>query len=170
MSARAEELQPWEQAVNPLDCVEELLNANNWDFNRMTNEELVVTIQGKSCEYSLFFIWQDELEALQFCCQYELKIPNSARSKARSALTDLNESLWMGHFEITARSGHPTFRHTCLYRGMQGNASADNLENMVEIAMAQCERNYPVFALLAAGQGLNDQSISLAMMNTQGQS
>lgn len=159
-----------EAGDNPLDSVEEVLNANNWDFNRMTDEELVVSVNGTQCQYNLFFIWQDDFEALQFCCQYDLKIPADYKDKARSVLCDLNENLWLGHFEIMDQSTSPSFRHTCLFRGMKNQVTSESLQDLVDVAMAQCERHYPVFALLAGDYEVNDQTLNLAMMNTQGQS
>ena len=161
---------PIDNQDNPLDCVEDVLTAHNWTFSRMNDEELVVTVAGDQCEYNIYFIWQEEFEALQFCCQYDLKIPDSAQKLARNMLAELNENLWLGHFEIMNRSTSPSFRHTCLYRGLKNSLSAESIEDLVEIAMAQCERHYPIFALLASGHVLDEQLYALAMMNTQGRS
>lgn len=158
-------------SLNPLDNVEEILNANNWEFNRMTDEELMVQVTGSNCAYNLFFIWQEDMDALQFCVQYDMKIDDpKARSKAMEAVQEINENLWMGHFDLPKKTGIPSFRHTCLYRGLKKTATNDHIEDLVDISLAQCERHYPLFSLIAHGQNLNDQTMALAMMQTQGES
>lgn len=163
-------IENFENANNPLDSVEEILSANNWSFNRMTDEELMVQVQGKKCEYSIFFIWQTDMDTLQFCCQYDLNISKDNMENAIRVLHDVNRTLWLGHFDFMQDSGIPSFRHTCLYRGMKGNFGSEHIEDLVDISLAQCERYYPVFSLLSQGQDIHEQSLLLAMMQTAGTS
>ncbi len=156
---------------NPLDIVEDVLNHNNWIFNRISDDELMVVVAGKSCSYSLYFYWQDDLQALSFCCQYDLTLPPQSMDRAAAALMTINEHLWMGHFEIAKGSSMPTFRQTCLYRGLTGRTGNGHIEDLVDIALTQCERHYPVFYLLSHdGEAAQDDHLSLAMMQPVGQS
>ena len=56
----------------------------------------------------------------------------------------INEKLWLGHFDITSKNGIPAFRHTIL-----SNSDSDflhkKLENLVDIAIYECEKYYPSF-------------------------
>ena len=154
--------------ANPLDRVEEVLTTQNWVFNRMTHHELMVNVTGKDCEYRLFFLWQPEMNAMQFCCQYDLRIDPDNRPPAARALMTINEALWMGHFDIPQESGTPSFRHTSLFRGTASEGGTEPIEDLIDIAMAQCERYYPVFFVLSTLRNPDDQSLSLAMMDTLG--
>jgi hypothetical protein len=156
--------------LNPLDSVEEILSAHNWEFNRMNNDELMVQVIGKACEYRLFFIWQEDMSALQFCCQYDLGIHPKNTEAASRMLMRLNESLWMGHFDIPADTKIPSFRQTCLMRGMTDGGSLDYIEDLVDISMALCERYHCFFHLLSIDAPANDQMLSLALMDTTGAS
>lgn len=155
---------------NPLDQVEDVLNANNWTFNRVNDDELMVQITGKFCGYHLYFIWQDDMNALQFCAQYDFSINEDKMDKAARALMTINENLWMGHFEIPADTRAPSFRHTCLYRGIQRTSSASDIEDLVDIALAQCENHYAAFYLLSHANDAHDQNMALALMETMGES
>ncbi len=86
---------------------------------------------------------------------------------ARIALMNINENLWMGHFDIPKDTRTPSFRHTCLLRGVAG---IEHFEDLVDIAMAQCERYFAAFSLLANTEIANDQNLSLALMDTAGES
>lgn len=153
---------------NPLDNVEEFLSINNWVFDRMTDDELIVQLQGKACTYRLFFIWQADMSALQFCCQYDLTVAPGNMDAAARALLKINENLWMGHFDIPQGNSMPSFRHTCLLRGVRGLSGIDHIEDLVDISLAQCERYYSVFDLLARGADAMDDDLSLALMDTSG--
>ena len=56
------------RSPNPLDVVEEIVLANEWPFDRTTDDEMFVEIQGRWCDYRLYFVWQPEVGALQFTC------------------------------------------------------------------------------------------------------
>jgi hypothetical protein len=163
----SEQLQ---EIANPLDSVEEVLASHNWTFSRMTDDELMVQVAGKHCEYRLFFIWQEDMNAVQFCCQYSMNVARRHHDTAAIALMAINENLWMGHFDLPKDSGVPSFRQTCLLRGMDMDAGADQIEDMVDIALMQCERYYPVFQMLAKTGLQDDASLSLALMETAGES
>lgn len=161
-----------DSADNPLDRVEDVMHANNWVFSRINDDELMVQISGRCCAYNLFFIWQEEMSALQFCAQYNFTVNPQQLEKAAVALMNINQKLWMGHFEIPVDTKIPAFRHTCLYRGMQRTSAAD-LEDLVEIALAQCEKHYAAFYILSHSndtQRVDDQNLSLALMETMGES
>lgn len=155
---------------NPLDSVEDVLHAHNWHFNRMTDDELMVSVTGKSVQYRLFFIWQEDMSALQFCVQYDMMIGPHNLASARAAIADINEGLWMGHFDLPKDTGTPTYRYTSLLRTLSHDTVLETVEDMVDISMAQCERYFPVFALLSGTPNVNDQNLSLALMDTAGES
>lgn len=159
-----------DEDLHPLDSVEDVLSANNWTFNRMNNDELMVQISGKAGLYRLFFIWQEDMNALQFCCQYDLNIAGNNLPAASTALLAINEQLWMGHFDLPKSTGVPSYRYTCLVRNAGRSATAEIIEDMVDISLVQCERFYPVFHMLASANDINTQNLSLALMETAGES
>lgn len=161
--------ESWERPYNPLDHVEDVLNAHDWSFHRVTSDELIVQVTGKSCDYRLFFIWQDDMQALQFCCQYDVIVADDQYDKAAQSLMTINENLWMGHFDLPKETGTPSFRQTCLMRGANDNIQ-DQISDLVDISLVQCERYYHVFHLLTHPAKADDQSLALALMDTAGES
>jgi hypothetical protein len=160
----------FENTPNPLDHIEEIISSHNWDYNRMTDDELVVKIKGKVCNYRLVFIWQENMSALQFCCQYDLAIKAKNIPCTGLALMEINKALWMGHFEVARETLIPSFRHTCLLRGLGHHTAFDSIQDLVDISLAQCERYMPVFDILSNSENADIQTLSLAIMETQGES
>ena len=154
---------------NPLDNIEDILHANDWDFNRMGDNELLVILTGKYCIYQLIFLWQADMSALQLSIQYDLPIKPSNLSRAANILMTINERTWLGHFEIAGDTFLPSYRYTTLLKPDDKHAY-EQLENVVDIALAQCETNYAAFSLLTGDNVANDETLPLALMQTQGAS
>ena len=87
---------------NPIDLVEEFVVANDWAHDRTSEEELVVEISGRWCDYRLYFVWQEELSALHFSCSFDLKVTKTRRRAIYELLALSNEKLWLGHFDLSA--------------------------------------------------------------------
>ncbi len=160
----------FEDVSNPLDSVEEILCANEWVFDRMNEDELNVQITGKMGEYKLFFHWQEEYSAMQFTCLYDIDVKNDAMVAAAKTMTDINSGLWLGHFDFRPGTQTPCFRHTTLFRGQTQTSGAEHIEDLVDIALAECERYFPVFDIFSRGVPANDCDLKLALMNVAGMS
>ena len=158
-----------EFAANPLDHVEAILDSHNWVFNRVNADELMLQVTGKSCDYRLFFIWDEDLSALQFCAQYDLTLPAESFDAAGQALMQLNAGLWLGHFDLPCQTGTPSLRYTLLCP--EGDAGVQQIESVMDIVLAQCERAFPAFNVLSNAAAIADKAdLSLALMETRGES
>ena len=130
--------------LNPIDIVEEVIYQKKWSFSRADEYELVADISSKWCQYRLYFTWAENIKAISFTTTFDLKFPQNKIGKAYELIGLINEKLWLGHFDITSKNGIPAFRHTIL-----SNADSDflhkKLENLVDIAIYECEKYYPAF-------------------------
>jgi|SRR6056297_3088146 len=150
---------------NPLDILEEIVAANDWPFDRSSHDEMIVEIGGRWCSYRLFFFWQDDVSAMQFSCQYDMRVPAPRRAAVFELLAMINERMWLGHVDLDTDEGTPMFRHTTLLRGAQG-ASVEQLEDLVEIALTECERFYPAFQFVIWGGKSPGEAVSAAILDT----
>ncbi len=161
------DVQP-EPAPNPLDIVEEIVAANQWPFDRTSEDELVVEITGKWCDYRLYFMWRDDLSALHFTCAFDARVPDTRRREVHDLLALVNEKLWLGHFDVSLEEGMPMFRHTVPLRGLSG-ASVEQLEDLVDSAFTECERFYPAFQFVIWGGKGAHEAIAAALFETVGE-
>ncbi len=161
--------QETEKATHtPLDIVEEIVAANEWPFDRSSDEEMVVEISGRWCDYRLYFVWQQDLSAMQFSCQFDMKVQSHRRSVVNDLLAEVNTRMWLGHFDICAEEQTPMFRQTTLLRGPNG-VSVEQLEDLVEIALSECERFYPAFQFVIWGGKTPTEAVSAALLDTVGE-
>jgi hypothetical protein len=154
--------------ANPIDRLEEIAAAKAWRGERTTEHELVVQRNGSWCDYRMLFAWHEPLGAVFFSCIFDLRIPARRRSAAAELLALINERLWLGHFELNSDELVPNFRHTVLARG-EGDSAIDNLEELVDIAYAECERFYPAFQFMLWGGHGPRAALDAAMLETVGE-
>jgi hypothetical protein len=155
-------------SANPIDLVEEIVQANEWPHDRSCDEEMVVEISGRWCDYRLFFVWQREMSALHYSCGFELKVPRARRGPVYELLAAVNERLWLGHFDLADGDDSPSFRQGVLLRGVFG-ASVEQIEDLVDISISECERFFPAFQLVLWGGKSAKEAIAAAMIDPVGE-
>ena len=155
-------------SANPLDILEQLIAANEWEFERHTEAEMAAEAPGKWCDYGLYFSWSTEISAMHFTCSFDLKVPEKRRQALYELLALANDRLWIGHFGMDTEDGMPVFRHAVLLRGAPG-ASAESLEDMVDIAITECERFYPAFQFVLWGGKSPAEALQAAMLECVGE-
>ncbi len=157
-----------ETSANPLDVVEQVIVANDWAFDRRNDSEMAAEAPGKWCNYGLYFSWSREISAMHFTCAFDLKVPAAQRVALYELLALANEKLWIGHFGMDEDDGMPLFRHSVLLRGAS-TASAESLEDMVDIAMTECERFYPAFQFVLWGGKSPADALAASMLECVGE-
>ena len=157
-----------DRSSNPLDILEQIIASNEWAFERRSDGEMAAEAPGKWCDYGLHFSWSHEISAMAFTCAFDLKVPAEARDKLYELLALANDRLWIGHFGIEAEDGVPVFRHSVLLRGAQG-ASAESLEDMVDIAITECERFFPAFQFVLWGGKSPAEALAASMLDCVGE-
>jgi len=157
-----------ERATNPLDVLEQIVTANEWAFERRSDGEMAAEAPGKWCDYGLFFSWSPEISAMHFSCAFDMKVPPEGRHKLFELLAMANEKLWIGHFGLESEEGVPVFRHSVLLRGAP-SASAESLEDMVDIAITECERFFPAFQFVLWGGKTPGDALQAAMLDCVGE-
>ena len=153
---------------NPLELLIEIVGANDWTYERSGSDELNVEINGRWCNYRLFFIWQAEIGALHFSCVFETRIHQESFQSVYALLAAINEKLWLGHFDLSSEDGMPMFRHTLLLRGA-GPASVEQLEDLVDISVSESDRYYPAFQFVIWGGKTPKEALDAALIEVVGE-
>ncbi len=157
-----------EPALNPLDIVEQFATANDWAFDRRSDDELAAEVPGRWCNYSLYFAWREDMGAMHFTCAFDMKVPDLKRLPIYELLGLVNEKLWLGHFGLWEDESVPMFRHTSLLRGTPG-AAPEQVEDLVDIAVAECERFYPAFQFVIWGGKSPRDAMAASLLETVGE-
>jgi hypothetical protein len=157
-----------DSATNPLDLVEQVISANDWAFDRRSDSDMAAEAPGKWGDYGLYFCWSHEISVMHFSCAFDLKSPLKRRTALYELLAKANEKLWIGHFGMDEDSGMPIYRHSILLRGTP-QASSESIEDLVDIALTECERFFPAFQFVLWGGKAPDEALESAMLECVGE-
>jgi hypothetical protein len=153
---------------NPLDIIEKIVKINEWMFDRRNDQEMAVQVPGTWCDYSLYFAWNEEMEAMHFTCAFDIRVSDDQRLRVYELLALINDRMWLGHFAVWKNEGLPMYRHAIPLRGAKGPA-IEQMEDLVETAVSECERFYPAFQHVVWGGKSASEAIKSAMIDTVGE-
>lgn len=157
-------------AAAPIDMLEHYFGAHGWAFERQGDEEIVASVEGSWTTYQLRAMWREDEGVLQFLALLDVRVPDNRRAPVYETLSLVNEQLWMGHFEMWAADGSLLYRHaTLLEVSEDGGLSLDQAESLVEAALDECERYYPVFQFVIWAGKKPAEAIDAAMIETVGE-
>jgi hypothetical protein len=159
-------LDPDATAANPLELMEQIVASHDWPFDRSADGELSVAVAGTWCEYHLCASWRDREQALQLTCTFDARVPPSRRADVAQLLVLINEQLWLGHFDLWSEEGVLMFRYGML---MAAGATASLCEDLIEIAIGECERFYPAFQLVLWGGKAPAEALAACLFETVGE-
>ncbi|HEU0066616.1 MAG TPA: YbjN domain-containing protein [Sphingomonas sp.] len=161
-----------DEAAAPIDMLEAYFAAHGWDHQRQ-DDEVVATVKGSWTTYELRAMWREDDSVLQFLAFPDIKVTDDRRAQIYETMGLVNEQLWIGHFELWSSSGILLYRHAALVDGGEeddgGTMSLEAAELLVESAIEECERFYPVFQFVLWGGKSPREALAASMVETQGE-
>jgi hypothetical protein len=166
----ADEYEVDREGGAPIDTLEQYCEAHGWSVERLSDDELVATLQGSWARYELRGVWREDDRVLQVLALPDIRVPADRRPQLYETIGLVNEQLWIGHFELWSSSGILLFRHGAL---LDPNSDVpltlDQAETLVEAAIDECERFYPVFQFVLWGGKSPSEAIAAALIETHGE-
>lgn len=158
------------QGSTPIDVLESWLAAHSWTHERIGDEEIVAAANGAWGQYELRGIWREDDNVLQFLAFPDIRVGDDHLARMYETLGLINEQLWLGHFEMWSGNGSLLFRHAILLDGLEdGGISLDQAESLIDAAMGELDRFYPVFQFVLWGGKSPAEAIAAAMVETRGE-
>ncbi len=154
---------------NPLNLLEELATTRHWLSDRIHENLMILKAAGMNDEYFLQLEWDDEFNSLQLSTPLNIKLKDEYISAAAELFLKINESLWIGHFDLSAINKQPSYRHTLLLHTVPSPIAIEMIADLAEIAVTECDRFYMTFKMLASGDIRSQEAFSIAMFRTEGE-
>ena len=157
------------QEDSPLDIVERVAGAADLPFERFNEEQLLAAhYAGPWCAYEMWFAYSSDVDALEFRCGFDMRVPGDRISAVCDLLALINEKMWLGHFDLRKDERRPTWRHTFIFRGAPRPAEAQ-IEDMLGIALQECNRFYPAFQHVIWAGKEPQEALNSALFETAGE-
>jgi hypothetical protein len=153
-------------STNPVDLIEDIAASHDWTTERTAQDELTLVVNGEWTDYSISFNWRGDLEALHVACAFDIKAPAARHAELYKLLGQINEKLWIGHFDLWPQDGLIMFRHGLLLNGAR--ATAGQCEALLAAALDACERYYQAFQFVVWAGKDSREALSTSMFATEG--
>jgi hypothetical protein len=157
----------FERASNPIDLVETIATTHDWTFERTAEDELTMTVGGTFADYHLSLNWRGDLEALHIASAFDCKVPETRLNEIYRLIAQINEQLWIGHFDFWQQEGLLMFRHGLLLNA--NVATPRQCEALIQAALDACERYYQAFQYVVWAGKPAREALTSAMFETEGQ-
>ena len=153
--------------IHPIDIVEHLAEYREWDFDRITDDQIAMAVEGQWRTYSITLAWSGYDETLRIICTFEMEPPEERMAELYEALNKTNDQCWAGAFTYWKEQRLMVYRYGLVLAGGQ-TAGPDQIDTMINTAVLASERYYPAFQLVAWGNQDADSALKVAIAEAYG--
>ncbi len=136
--------------IHPIDVVETIATHYDWDFDRVAENQIAMTLEGQWRTYALTLAWSPADETLRLLCTYELDPAEERLPALFDLLNRMNDLCWAGAFTWWGQEKMMVFRYGLVLSGDQ-IASPEQIDTMIHAALMSAERFYPAVQLAIWG-------------------
>ena len=156
-----------EEDIHPIDIVENLAAYHDWDFDRISDEQIAMAVEGQWRTYSITLAWSPFDETLRLVCTFEMDPPAEKLPVLYHLLNDVNDQCWTGAFTYSPEQKLMVYRYGLVLAGGQ-DASAQQIDTMINAAVSNAERYYPAVQLAVWGDQTPRQALQVAIAEAYG--
>jgi hypothetical protein len=157
----------YQRLSNPIDLIEQLAQRHDWQCDRNGDEELTLIVAGTWTDYHVSLNWREDLQALHVASAFDFRVPDQRLNEMYRLVAQINEQLWLGHFDLWTQEGLVMYRNSLLLGGTV--ATMEQCEAMLQAALESCERYYQAFQFVVWAGKPSREALVSAMFETEGQ-
>ncbi len=153
--------------LHPIDIVETLAESHDWDFDRVTDDQIAMAVEGQWRTYSVTLAWSAQDETLRLISTFEMDPPGEKLPALYELINRANDMVWTGAFTFWAEQRLMVWRYGLVLAGGQ-IASAEQIDRLLTQAVMASERFYPAFQLVAWGSDSPERALDVALTEAYG--
>lgn len=153
--------------LHPIDIVETLAEHHDWEFDRVTEDQIAMAVEGQWRTYSLTLAWSPQDETLRLICTFEMEPPVARMAELYDVLNRCNDMVWTGAFTFWAEQKLMVWRYGLLLAGGQ-IAGPEQIDRLIASAVMASERFYPAFQLVSWADHAPADAMKVAIAEAYG--
>jgi len=153
--------------LHPIDVVETLAEYREWDFDRITDDQIAMQVEGQWRTYSITLAWSPMDETLRLICTFEMDPPETRMAELYEVLNRANDMVWSGAFTYWEEQKLMVWRYGLVLAGGQ-IASPEQVDRLIAAAVHGSERFYPAFQLVAWADRAPADAMNVAIAEAYG--
>ncbi|KPP86348.1 MAG: hypothetical protein HLUCCA08_12915 [Rhodobacteraceae bacterium HLUCCA08] len=153
--------------LHPIDLVEHIAEHHDWEFDRITDDQIAMAVEGQWRTYSITLAWSGYDETLRLICTFEMEPPEDRLPALYDCLNRANDNCWAGAFTYWAEQKMMVYRYGLVLAGEQ-IAGPDQVDTMIRAAVLSAERYYPAFQLVCWADRDPAEAMGIAICEAYG--
>ncbi len=153
--------------LHPIDIVEDLAAHHAWEFDRVTDDQIAMAVEGQWRTYSLTLAWSAQDETLRLICTFEMEPPGDKIAALYDVLNRCNDLVWNGAFTYWPEQKLMVWRYGLCLAGGQV-AGSEQIDRLISGAVTAAERFYPAFQLVAWADKTPADAMKVAIAEAYG--
>lgn len=154
--------------AHPIDLVTRFVARHDWLVRQQERDAIIAEIPGRWSDYQLAVSWQDGEETMQVVCRIDVRAEQAQVGEVALLAALLNQQLYIGHLALDMSTCELELRHTLALRGA-GGATPEQVEDVVDIMLGECEQVYPAIYQVVTGTLNAGDAATAVMMVTEGE-
>ena len=152
---------------HPIDIVETLAEQHAWEFDRVTDDQIAMAVEGQWRTYSLTLAWSARDETLRLICTFEIEPPEGKLPCLYDVINRCNDMVWTGAFTYWVEQKLMVWRYGLVLAGGQ-MAGPEQIDRLISSAVMAAERFYPAFQLVGWGNKSPSEAMQVAIAEAYG--
>ena len=157
----------YEEEIHPIDIVEHIAEHHEWDFDRIADDQIAMSVEGQWRTYSITLAWSGFDETLRLICTFEMQPPKEKQGALFEVLNSINDQCWAGAFTFWQDHSLMVYRYGLVLSGGQ-IASPEQIDTLISSAVSSAERYYPALQLVVYGDQSPKQALQVAIAEAYG--
>ncbi len=153
--------------LHPIDIVETLAEHHDWEFDRVTDDQIAMAVEGQWRTYSITLAWSGYDETLRLICTFEMDPPEDKLANLYDVLNRTNDMVWSGAFTWWREQKLMVWRYGLVLTGGQ-TACPEQIDRLIGQAVSASERFYPAFQLVSWGDDSPEKAMQVAIAEAYG--
>ena len=154
--------------AHPIELVTRFVARQEWLVHKKQRDAILAEIPGQWSDYQLAVSWQDDDETMQVICRIDVQADATMLGELAMLAALLNQHLFIGHLALDMGTCELELRHTLALRGA-GGATPEQIEDVVDILLGECEHCYPAIYEVANHGVMATDAADKAIFTTKGE-
>ena len=154
--------------AHPIELVTRFVARQEWLVHKKQRNAIIAEIPGQWSDYQLAVSWQDDDETMQVICRIDVQADVTMLGELAMLAALLNQHLFIGHLALDMGTCELELRHTLALRGA-GGATPEQIEDVVDIMLGECEHCFPAIFQVARNQLSASDVAAAALFTTEGE-
>ncbi|MEJ6401492.1 YbjN domain-containing protein [Yoonia sp. 2307UL14-13] len=148
--------------LHPIDLVEHIAETHAWEFDRIHDDQIAMAVEGQWRTYSITLAWSGFDETLRLICTFDMEPPAERLPAIFETLNTINDRCWAGAFTWWDEQQLMVYRYGLVLTGEQ-TAGPDQIDTMINTAVAACEQYYPAIQLVTWADRTAKDAVEVAI-------